>query len=88
MSSSFSYEKSIIERTIDLISCIIIFKQIYEQDLHKIARSFCHHTSRYSKNYGFSKSFTNLTVQEFDDIYNKEITKDAKHKIFRSKLRK
>jgi hypothetical protein len=44
---------------------------------------------RLSKKPLLFKSFTGLTVQEFDDIYDKEITKRyAKHQIQRLSKRK
>ena len=51
--------------------------------------SLCFHTRDYPKNHCFFKSFTGLTIQEFDDIFDKEITKRyAKHEIQRLSKRK
>ena len=49
----------------------------------------CFHTRDYPKNKLLFKSFTGLTVQEFDNIYKKEIAKRyEKHEIKRLSKRK
>ena len=68
--------------TLHLISCIIAAKQFYDS---LIVHQFVLHLLSYdrlSKKPSLFKSFTGLSVQEFDDIYDREITKKYnKHKI-------